>query len=165
MCWLRKQLPSDEGYGWDPSEVEAEKPCLGVPRRSVDPSSSFRRSVGGSGGSPGNAKVWTLGRGHWHHRSLGVFRSLRLLQAGRLWRVSWWETGKSCWMIGVFWSWFLGITEVSIQKSSWVEAWTSCHAGCLDVPFLCLWIPLGWGKNGKMLVGHASFGIGYPLHW
>ena len=26
---LRKQLPSDEGYGWDPSEVEAEKPCLG----------------------------------------------------------------------------------------------------------------------------------------
>lgn len=134
-------------------------------RRSVGSSSSIRRLVGGSGGSPGNAKVWTLGRGHWHHRSLGLFRSLRLLQAGRLWRVSWWETGKSCWMIGVFWSWFLGITEVSIQKSSWVEAWTSCHAGCLDVPFLCLWIPLGWGKNGKMLVGHASFGIGYPLHW
>lgn len=71
--------------------------------------------------------------------------------------------GKVVEWFGVFWSWFLRITEVSIQKSSWVEAWTSCHAGCLDVPFLCLWIPLGWGKNGKMLVGHESFG--YPLHW
>ena len=28
-CPKRKQLPSDEGYGWDPEEVDAEKPFLG----------------------------------------------------------------------------------------------------------------------------------------
>lgn len=25
----RKELPSDEGYGWDAEDVEAEKPSLG----------------------------------------------------------------------------------------------------------------------------------------
>ena len=80
-----------------------EKPCLGVSH--VDPSIPRRRSVGSSVDPVDlreTPRFRTLGRGHWHHGSLGLFRSLRLLQAGRLWRVSWWETGKSCWMIWCF---------------------------------------------------------------